>query len=306
MGEYNMYISTSGIFTEKLYGANTTGYVHDTTLYLEKGTYYIRCEAAIGDRNIKMKDNVQGYFGIYQEKMKRSGTTEASTMKNAMTVNSGKYGTFVNYGVCNKYVEQQWLKVEIKTKSDFIFDVEYTKPQGYLNTKVFIHDKSGQAVRFGYNKTGLSIEGAEPGIYYIEADGYGAPCQMKITTSVKDVYPPEEPKVTAYKSGTKTVSVYCVDQSKNKSKSTVVKVKNIKLAAPKVTTYKKGTKVVKGTAKKGLTVYVKYNGKTYKAKAASNGKYSVKTAKLLSKKPVLVYVKDAYNNSSSTVKVTVK
>lgn len=285
--------------------------MHDTTLYLEKGTYYIRCEAAIGDRNIKMKDNVQGYFGIYQEKMKRSGTTEASTMKNAMTVNSGKYGTFVNYGVCNKYVEQQWLKVEIKTKSDFIFDVEYTKPQGYLNTKVFIHDKSGQAVRLGYNKTGLSIEGAEPGIYYIEADGYGAPCQMKITTSVKDVYPPEEPKVTAYKSGTKTVSgnsvsVYCVDQSKNKSKSTVVKVKNIKLAAPKVTTYKKGTKVVKGTAKKGLTVYVKYNGKTYKAKAASNGKYSVKTAKLLSKKPVLVYVKDAYNNSSSTVKVTVK
>lgn len=241
--------------------------MHDTTLYLEKGTYYIRCEAAIGDRNIKMKDNVQGYFGIYQEKMKRRGTTEASTMKNAMTVNSGKYGTFVNYGVCNKYVEQQWLKVEIKTKSDFIFDVEYTKPQGYLNTKVFIHDKSGQAVRFGYNKTGLSIEGAEPGIYYIEADGYGAPCQMKITTSVKDVYPPEEPKVTAYKSGTKTVS---------------------------------------GKAEANSTVYVKYNKKTYTAKAASNGKYSVKTAKLLSKKPVLVYVKDAYNNSSSTVKVTVK
>ena len=43
MGEYNMYISTSGIFTEKLYEANTAGNVRDTTLYLDKGTYYILC-----------------------------------------------------------------------------------------------------------------------------------------------------------------------------------------------------------------------------------------------------------------------
>ena len=43
MGGYNMYISTSGIFTEKLYEANTAGNVRDTTLYLDKGTYYILC-----------------------------------------------------------------------------------------------------------------------------------------------------------------------------------------------------------------------------------------------------------------------
>ena len=103
-----------------------------------------------------------------------------------------------------------------------------------------------------------------------------------------------------------TITVYCADQSNNKSNSTVVKVKNSKLSTPKVTTYKKGTKVVKGTAKKGTTVYVKYNGKTYKAKVSSNGKYSVKTAKLVSKKVIQVQIKDAYNNTSSVKKVKVK
>ena len=74
----------------------------------------------------------------------------------------------------------------------------------------------------------------------------------------------------------------------------------------KAKTYKKNTKLVKGTAKKGTTVYVTYAGKTYKKKLTS-ASYSVKLNKKLTKgATVKVKVVDSVGNYSKTVTVKVK
>lgn len=111
--------------------------------------------------------------------------------------------------------------------------------------------------------------------------------------------------VPALKVG-KSISVYAIDSSKNKSKITTKKVANRRLSTPSVKKYKKNTKVVSGKAKKGTTVYVSYNGKTYKSKVKSNGTYSVKTKTLKKGKKVTVKIVDAYGNYSNTKKITIK
>lgn len=345
-GEYQLYISTSGIFTEELLAGSATGDTSENTLYLEKGTYYLKYHVKV-DAD-KILDQPQGYMGIYQEKMKRSGSKSGDTMKNAITVNNGKYGNFKTYGASNKIVKTQWFKVVVNSKSDVKFVVDFLKPSGYLNLYMELYKSDESNVDKTYNTTTMECT-LERGTYYLQVIGandcYG---QIRVNTSIKDVYPPEAPVIKSYTSGSKTVSgtaergstvyvrydgktyrttaansgtykvtvpalkvgnkitVYCADSSKNKSQSSVATVKNRKLTTPKVVTYKKGTKVVKGTAQKGTTVYVNYNGKTYKAKVTGNGKYAVKTAELVSRKKVRVFIKDAYNNSSSTKTVTVR
>lgn len=85
-----------------------------------------------------------------------------------------------------------------------------------------------------------------------------------------------------------------------------VTVKNRRITTPKVTKYKRNSKLVKGTAKKGTTVYVKVGKKTYKGKVSSKGSYSVKVAKLKKGITVKVMVKDSYRNNSNYKTVKVK
>lgn len=112
-------------------------------------------------------------------------------------------------------------------------------------------------------------------------------------------------KTGTLKVGTK-ISATVTNSFDKVSARTYVTVKNQKIAKPKVKTYKKKTKYVKGTAKKNTTVYVKIGKKTYKAKVNKKGKFSVKVPKLKAGTKITVTVKDAYNNSSSSVRVKVK
>lgn len=186
------------------------------------------------------------------------------------------------------------------------------------------------------------------GTYGIRAkDIYGNIYGTVVT--INDFTVPSVPKITQYKSGTKTIrggalanstvtvnvnkkaystkanakGIYTVNLKSalkvgNKisvtvkspmgvvsSKASAV-VKNRKIAAPKVTRYKRNTRLVKGTAKKGTTVYVKAGKKTYKGKVSSKGSYSVKVAKLKKGTAVKVMVKDSYGNSSNYKTVKVK
>lgn len=110
---------------------------------------------------------------------------------------------------------------------------------------------------------------------------------------------------TVLKVGTK-ITVSVKSPMDMVSTVTTVTVKNQKIATPKVTRYKKNTKVVKGTAKKNTTVYVKIGKKTYKGKASSKGAYSVKVPKLKKGTSINVYVKDSYGNYSNNRSVKVK
>lgn len=127
----------------------------------------------------------------------------------------------------------------------------------------------------------------------------------KTTKATTDKYGVYKVKTSALKVG-KPVQIWAVDKAGNKSAVTKVTVKNRKLSAPKVKTAKKNTKLVKGTAKKGLTVQVTYGGKTYKKKLTSSS-YSIKLNKKLSKGSVVkVKVVDTYGNYSKTVTYKVK
>ena len=103
----------------------------------------------------------------------------------------------------------------------------------------------------------------------------------KTYKAVTDKYGVFKIKTPALKVGNK-ISVYAKDENGNKSTTTKLTVKNRKLASPKVKTAKRNTKIVKGTAKKGLTVYVNYKGKTVKKKLTSKN-YSIKLREKLTK-----------------------
>ena len=127
----------------------------------------------------------------------------------------------------------------------------------------------------------------------------------KTTKAVTDKYGVYKVNTSVLKVG-KDVQIWAVDKAKNKSAVVKVTVKNRQLSAPKVKTAKKNTKLVKGTAKKGLTIQVTYGGKTFKKKLTS-ASYSVKVSKKLAKGSVVsVKVVDAYGNYSKTVTYKVK
>ena len=171
------------------------------------------------------------------------------------------------------------IKVEVDVKD--VYSPETPVAKTYKSGSKFIKGNAeiGSTV---YAKVGSKT-------YKAKTDKYGV---FKITTPVLKV-------------GNK-ISVYAKDEFGNKSVVTKITVKNRQLAAPKVKTAKKNTKLVKGTAKKGLTVYVTYNGKTVKKKLTSNN-FSVKVSKKLVKgKAVKVKVVDAYGNYSKTVTYKVK
>lgn len=127
----------------------------------------------------------------------------------------------------------------------------------------------------------------------------------KTYSAVTDQYGVFKISTPALKVGNK-ITVYAKDECGNKSSNTKVTVKNKQIAKPKVKAAKANTKLVKGTAKKGTTVYVTYNGKTFKKKVTSKN-FSVKVNKVLVKgKAVKVKVVDSYGNYSKTVTYKVK
>lgn len=83
-----------------------------------------------------------------------------------------------------------------------------------------------------------------------------------------------------------------------------VTTSKITAASPKVTSYKAGATSVAGTAEKGAEIYVVCNGDTFIGTVGSNGKYSVKTTKLVKGKNVKVYIiNDGIKSKVTTVKV---
>lgn len=112
--------------------------------------------------------------------------------------------------------------------------------------------------------------------------------------------------IAKQKAGTKLV-VTVTDAAGNTSKvKTVTVADKTAPAVAKVNTVKAGTKYVTGKAEKGATVIVQVNGKKYRTKASTTGKFSVKIPKQQTKKALLVMVKDTAGNKSKTLKVRVK
>lgn len=281
---------------------------------LEKGTYYLKVKVIEIASSSKYFDSTFSVsFGYLPVK-----TPMFNVVK---TVNSVNQTVSLNISL----LDGTFIWV---TEDYYLIDYHVWKADELLSGNVYTVTKNGTYVIRAKNSLGL--------IY-----------QTKVT--INDFTVPSVPKITQYKSGTKTIrggalanstvtvyvnkkaystkanakGIYTVNLKSalkvgNKisvtvksqmgvvsSKASAV-VKNRKIAAPKVTRYKRNTRLVKGTAKKGTTVYVKAGKKTYKGKASSKGSYSIKVAKLKKGTAVKVMVKDSYGNSSNYKTVKVK
>lgn len=75
---------------------------------------------------------------------------------------------------------------------------------------------------------------------------------------------------------------------------------------PTITKINTKKKIVKGTAQKGTTVYVKIGKKTYKAKTNKKGVFTVKCKTLKKKTTIKVYVENTNGGKSKTVTKKVK
>lgn len=106
--------------------------------------------------------------------------------------------------------------------------------------------------------------------------------------------------------GTK-IQVVALDHAKNKSKPSIVTVKDVTRPAPaKINDITNKSKTITGTAQPGAQLTAKVSGKTIgKATVASSGKYSIKIPAQKEGKRVYVYITDGSKLSSKSYK-TVK
>lgn len=233
---------------------------------LEAGTYYLKVTCDIHKTNYWSNSRSLN-IGIYVEDVKRSGKSTGSTMKKAISMQKSAVG------LITKTSKSQWFKFSVQQKSDVTLKTIIQKPAEWevSDCPIYVYDKNGKqiasaAVYVGAeNSKSIKLKGINKGTYYVMVSSKKGTCVVKQSVSVKDRYRP---------------------------------------AAPKITSYKKNTNYVSGSGEAGTNVIVKYNGKSYKGKVNSKGKFKVKVAKLKSGKKITVTLKDkAGNVSSKTVKI---
>lgn len=253
---------------------------------LEAGTYYLKAVVQINEAktstlgNPLIKDDKNLGITLYAQETSRSTGDIGLTKDTAIVTNNLK-----GQGLMSKAVRTQWFKFTIDSKCDVTFDTLLTPPENWAkctNAWVSLIDKDGKEIgeyvggkhessrywpKDVEQLTG-TYEGLAAGTYYVKVEvGEGGAVKVNLDITAKDKYAPN---------------------------------------APKAINYKSGNKYVKGNAEKGSTVYVKYNGKTTKAKTDEYGVYKVNTAVLKVGKNVQIWANDAEGNKSAVTKVTIK
>ncbi|MDE6252460.1 MAG: pre-peptidase C-terminal domain-containing protein [Lachnospiraceae bacterium] len=233
---------------------------------LEAGTYYLKVTCDVYEDEC-WTNNRNLSIGIYVEETQRSGKSTGATMKKAISMGNSATGLITNTS------KNQWFKFSVPQKSDVTLKTIIQKPSEWnrLDCYVYVYDKNGAQIEYNSiwgsegNSTSIKLKGINKGTYYVMVSTKAGTCTVKQSVSIKDRYKP---------------------------------------APPKITSYKKNTNYVSGSGEAGTTVIVKYNGKSYKGKVNSKGKFKVKVAKLKSGKKITVTLKDkAGNASSKTVKI---
>lgn len=286
-GDVFMYIGnspttcTSQIWKEWTHGISGS-YGH----ILEAGTYYLKAVVQINQAktstlgNPLIREDKTLGITLYAQEISRSTSAIGLTKDTAIVTKD-----FKGQGLMSKAVRTQWFKFTIDSKSDVTFDTLFLAPENWANCTsawVSLMDKNGKEIGEyvggawdspWYNLSDVTqlegkYEGLEAGTYYVKVVvGDRGAVKVNLDIKAKDKYAPNKPKVISYKSG---------------------------------------NKYIKGNAEKGSTVYVKYNGKTTKAKTDKYGVFKVTTSALKVDKAVQVWAKDAKGNKSAVAKVKVK
>lgn len=286
-GSTQVYIGkTPTTCTEQLFSMNANGVSGSYRHLFEAGTYYIKATIIVDEPTISngaemIKDSKSLSFTLYAQELSRDNNAYGMSMETAIVMKD-----FKGRGVVSKDVRSQWFKFTIDSKSDVDFATTFMPPSTWTKS-------SKGEVRL-YNANGEEIGSCSGGSFDAGAWVEEHELRTNISNSVKEL-----PAGTYYICVNLNAGVYPVDVKLN--------VKDVYAPnKPKAVNYKSGNKFVKGNAEKGSTVYVKYNGKTTKAKTDKYGVYKVNTSVLKVGKTVQIWAKDAKGNKSKVTKVTVK